>query len=49
MHGFDSTYNDRLREAWGKFINNEPYDYSFIRPEDLRIMGSFPFLPGGSI
>ncbi|HQC82862.1 MAG TPA: hypothetical protein PLD22_06015, partial [Bacillota bacterium] len=33
MHGFDSTYNDRLREAWGKFINNEPYDYSFIRPE----------------
>jgi len=33
MYGFDSTYNDRLREAWGKFINNEPYDYSFIRPE----------------
>ncbi len=33
MHGFDSTYNDRLREAWEKFINNEPFDYSFIRPE----------------
>jgi len=36
MHSYDSAYNDRLLEAWEKFINNEIFDYSFIRPEILE-------------
>lgn len=30
---FNDKYKDQLHIAWRKFINNEEYDYSFIRPE----------------
>ncbi len=33
MQSYNPTYNDRLLEAWEKFINNQPFDHSFIRPE----------------
>jgi len=33
MHAYDSAYNEKLHEAWEKFIQHEPFDYSFIRPE----------------
>ncbi len=36
MHNYDPVYNERLLSAWEKFINNEAYDYSFIRQEILE-------------
>ncbi len=36
MFNFTSGYNDLLHEAWQQFINYEPFDYSFIRPEILE-------------
>ncbi|HZK02217.1 MAG TPA: sigma-54-dependent Fis family transcriptional regulator [Anaerovoracaceae bacterium] len=35
MFNYNKVYNDRLVEAWEKFIASESYDYSFIRPEIL--------------
>ncbi len=35
MHNYDPVYNEKVMAAWEKFINNESYDYSFIRPEIL--------------
>ncbi len=35
---FDTTeeYQERLKLAWLKFVRDEPFDYSFIRPEILE-------------
>lgn len=30
---FNDNYQSRLEQAWTKFINNEPFDFSFMRPE----------------
>ncbi|MGI6766365.1 MAG: sigma-54-dependent Fis family transcriptional regulator [Lentihominibacter sp.] len=35
MSQFTKEYQDHLKIAWEKFIQNEEYDYSFIRPEVL--------------
>ena len=36
MFVFDENYKNSLNAAWKKFINNEEYDYSFMRPEILE-------------
>lgn len=36
MAQFTKKYQDRLKVAWEKFIRNEDYDYSFMRPEVLE-------------
>lgn len=33
---FDETYKNQLNTAWKKYINNEDFDYSFMRPEILE-------------
>ena len=32
----DSSYQHRLKEAWGHFVENRDYDYSFMRSEILE-------------
>lgn len=36
MVTYDENYKNMLDIAWGKFIKNQEYDYSFMRPEILE-------------
>lgn len=36
MNNFNEEYQKSLQVAWDKFINNEEYDYSSMRPEVLE-------------
>lgn len=36
QHPNSESYQNRLQTAWEHFINNEDYDYSFIRPQVLE-------------